>query len=100
MHEPNLQNVPKIFNVENENEELISINLREVFVASENCTLISADYCQIELRILAHLSGDTKLIKSICESDDIFVNVAATVFGIPQYEVGITKEYISLQTPH
>lgn len=91
MHEPNLQNIPKAFEVNDGVKENVSVCLRDIFVPSENCFLVSADYCQIELRILAHLSNDEELIKNICESSDIFLSIGANVFGIPNYEVRLKK---------
>lgn len=87
MHEPNLQTIPKFFAVGDEPDETFEINLRDIFVASKNCILLSADYSQIELRILAHLSRDAELIKNIMEAKDIFVSIAANVYGIPHYDV-------------
>ena len=61
--EPNLQNIPIRF----EEGKLI----RKAFVPEEGCTFISSDYSQIELRILAHISGDEIMIKAFNDGDDI-----------------------------
>ncbi|KAK6623671.1 hypothetical protein RUM43_009523 [Polyplax serrata] len=98
MHEPNLQTIPKFFAVGDEPDETFEINLRDIFVASKNCILLSADYSQIELRILAHLSRDAELIKNIVEAKDIFVSIAANVYGIPHYDVDETLRQRAKQT--
>lgn len=57
------------------------INIRDAFVASPGCLLIAADYSQIELRVLAHLSGDTKLIEILRQAGvggDAFALIAKT----------------------
>ena len=72
--EPNLQNIP----VRLENGRL----LRKAFIADEDCILTGADYSQIELRILAHLSGDENLISAFNNGDDIHRMTASRVFGI------------------
>lgn len=72
--EPNLQNIP----IRQEQGRL----LRKAFVPSEGCTLVGADYSQIELRILAHLSGDENLIDAFNNGDDIHRNTAARVFNL------------------
>lgn len=73
--EPNLQNIPI------RSEE--SREIRSMFVASdENHTLIDADYSQIELRLLAHCSGDEKFINAFKNNIDIHKNTASNVFGV------------------
>lgn len=72
---PNLQNVP----IRTE----IGRQIRKAFVAEEGKVLISADYSQIELRILAHLSGDAALTAAFEADQDIHAAVAAQVFGVP-----------------
>lgn len=72
--EPNLQNIP----IRQEQGRL----LRKAFVPSAGCTLVGADYSQIELRILAHLSGDENLINAFNNGDDIHRNTAARVFNL------------------
>ncbi len=73
--EPNLQNIP----VRGE----IGAKIREAFIPEEGWRLLSADYSQIELRILAHLSGDEHLIESFNKDEDIHARTASEVFGIP-----------------
>ncbi len=78
--EPNLQNIP----VKTEEGRKI----RKAFIASsKDNVLLSADYSQIELRILAHLSGDKQLAKAFKEGLDIHAFTAALVFGVEEKEV-------------
>ncbi|BES88137.1 DNA polymerase theta [Nesidiocoris tenuis] len=72
MHNPNLQHIPRDFTV---NNELFS--LRSAFVAKPGNVILSADYCQLELRILAHFSQDPDLLSSIHNEADVFVSIAA-----------------------
>ncbi len=73
--EPNLQNIP-IRTPEGS-------ELRRFFVAKEGYTLIDADYSQIELRVLAHMSGDENLISAFNSGTDIHSATASQVFGVP-----------------
>ena len=57
--------------------ENFHIALRETFVASEGCVLLSADYSQVELRLMAHVSGDEELIAAFKSGDDVFKQMAA-----------------------
>ena len=77
--EPNLQNIP----VRMELGRLI----RKVFVPQEGCVFVDADYSQIELRILAHCSGDEQLIRAYREARDIHRMTASQVFHTPFDEV-------------
>jgi DNA polymerase-1 len=77
--EPNLQNIP----IRDEEGRRI----REAFVAKPGCLLISADYSQIELVILAHLSEDENLIAAFREDKDVHVKTAALIFGIDEKDV-------------
>ncbi len=77
--EPNLQNIP----VRMELGRLI----RKVFVPKEGCIFVDADYSQIELRILAHCSGDEQLIQAYREAKDIHRMTASQVFHTPFDEV-------------
>ena len=74
--EPNLQNIP----VRTE----LGRNMRKFFVSENGKTLIDADYSQIELRILAHLSGDKNMQESFISGKDIHTSTAAQVFGMPE----------------
>ncbi len=77
--DPNLQNIP----VRNEEGRRI----RQAFVAEKGCKLLAADYSQIELRIMAHLSGDRGLLDAFASGKDVHRATAAEVFGIPLAEV-------------
>ncbi|MBQ3058298.1 MAG: DNA polymerase I [Clostridia bacterium] len=73
--EPNLQNIPVRTNE--------GKRLREFFVAGKNKVLVDADYSQIELRVLASMSGDENMINAFTSGADIHTATAAQVFGLP-----------------
>ena len=73
-NDPNLQNIP----IRTEEGRRI----REAFIAPANCVLISADYSQIELRIMAHLSEDEGLLNAFAEGKDIHQATAAEIFSV------------------
>jgi DNA polymerase-1 len=77
--EPNLQNIP----VRGE----WGTRIREAFVAERGCVIISADYSQIELRILAHLSGDRGLGEAFRDGLDVHARTAAEIFGVKEGKV-------------
>ena len=77
--EPNLQNIP----IRMELGRLI----RKVFLPADGCVFIDADYSQIELRVLAHMSGDEKLIAAYRQAEDIHRITASEVFHVPFDEV-------------
>ena len=77
--DPNLQNIP----VRTQEGK----NIRKVFVADKNKVFIDADYSQIELRVLAHLSKDLVMIDSFKNNLDIHYKTASEVFGVPIEEV-------------
>jgi DNA polymerase-1 len=72
--DPNLQNIP----VRGDDGKRI----RAAFIAADGCRLLGADYSQIELRLLAHLSGDPVLVDAFRRGDDIHARTAAEVFGV------------------
>ncbi len=78
--EPNLQNIPV--------KTAEGRRIREAFIAPPGCVLVSVDYSQIELRIMAHLSGDAGLVKAFAEDADIHRATAAEIFGMEHDEVG------------
>ena len=80
--EPNLQNLP----VRTEQGQLI----RKLFIPSSGNTLLGADYSQIELRVLAHLSKTTDLIEAFQQQKDIHTTTAMKVFGVQESEVTAT----------
>jgi DNA polymerase I len=73
--EPNLQNIP----IRNP----AGRRIREAFIAPPGWKIVSADYSQIELRIMAHLSGDAPLKHAFVQGDDVHRATAAEVFGVP-----------------
>lgn len=81
--DPNLQNIP----TREEEGRLI----KKAFLADDDSVLLSADYSQIELRILAHISHDETMIKSFQNGDDIHTRVASDIYGIP-FEAVTKKE--------
>jgi DNA polymerase I len=72
--EPNLQNIPV--------RRAEGRRIRQAFVAPPGCMLLAADYSQIELRIMAHLSGDESLRAAFAEDRDVHQTTAAEVFGV------------------
>ncbi|WP_374325915.1 DNA polymerase I [Azonexus sp.] len=78
--EPNLQNIP----VRTDEGRKI----RTAFVATEGSSIVSADYSQIELRIMAHLSGDARLLDAFAHGEDVHRATAAEIFGVTPLEVG------------
>ncbi len=81
--EPNLQNIPIRMELGRE--------IRKVFVPKEGCVFVDADYSQIELRVLAHISGDKNLIEAYNEAQDIHQITASKVFHTPLNEVTKTQ---------
>lgn len=77
--DPNLQNIP----IRSEEGRRI----RQAFIAAPGYRLVAADYSQIELRIMAHLSGDAGLLHAFAAGEDIHRATAAEVFGIPPADV-------------
>ena len=78
--DPNLQNIP----VRTEEGRRI----RTAFVAPQGSSIVSADYSQVELRIMAHLSGDDRLLDAFAHGEDIHRATAAEIFGVTPLEVG------------
>lgn len=77
--EPNLQNIP----IRNEEGRLI----RTAFIAPKDCVILAADYSQIELRIMAHLSQDENLLKAFAQGWDIHAATASEIFQTPLAEI-------------
>ena len=77
--EPNLQNIP----VRSEEGKQI----RKAFIPSENSYLLSSDYSQIELRVLAHISNSRSLKNAFINGEDIHTHVASDIFDVPESEV-------------
>jgi len=79
---PNLQNIPV--------RENLGQEIRRSFIAGKGCILLSADYSQIELRLLAHLSQDKQLISAFIRGEDIHRETAAEIFNV--LPLGVTPE--------
>lgn len=77
--EPNLQNIPVRLEMGRQ--------LRKVFIAPEGCQFVDADYSQIELRVLGHISGDENLIDAFQKGQDIHTRTASEIFGVPMDQV-------------
>ncbi|XP_012529717.2 DNA polymerase theta [Monomorium pharaonis] len=84
MHEPNLQNVPKDFSFADNN---LVLSVRMAFVPTLGNIMLSADYCQLELRLLTHFSQDSVLCKIMRQPGDIFKNIAAKWNNVTEEQV-------------
>lgn len=73
--EPNLQNIPV--------RKAVGRELRKMFIASDGCKIVCADYSQIELRLMAHFSEDENLIKAFNDGLDVHKFTASRAFGVP-----------------
>ena len=85
--DPNLQNIP----VRTE----LGRQVRRAFVADSDCQLLSADYSQIELRVLAHMSQDPSLLEAFRRGEDIHASTASQMFNIPINEVDAEQRRIA-----
>ncbi|NMS89058.1 DNA polymerase I [Clostridioides difficile] len=77
--EPNLQNIPIKMEM--------GRKIRKVFIADDNCKLVDADYSQVELRVLAHMSQDENMIEAFKHNEDIHTKTASQVFNVPMEDV-------------
>ncbi len=77
--DPNLQNIP----IRTE----LGREIRRAFIAEQGSSLLSADYSQIELRVLAHMSHDQGLIRTFQEDEDVHTRTASEIFGLPHEEI-------------
>ncbi len=77
--DPNLQNIP-VRTAEGR-------KIRQAFIPEDGCLLLSADYSQIELRIMAHATGDPELQKAYREDEDIHTKTATQIFGLPAADI-------------
>ena len=88
---PNLQSVPRDYQLCYEGDtsgplpadQHTDVSIRNMFIAASGCVLLSADYSQLELRIMAHLSGDECLQKALTGNQDVFKVMASDWLGIP-----------------
>lgn len=86
-NDPNLQNIP-VRTAEGR-------RIREAFIAAPGHRIVSADYSQIELRIMAHISGDASLLRAFSQGEDIHRATAAEVFGVTPLEVNADQRRIA-----
>ncbi|XP_035438786.2 DNA polymerase theta [Spodoptera frugiperda] len=95
MHEPNLQNVPRTFSIPCEyltvhsavSDEVVEFNCRNIFKSAPGYVIVSADYCQLEMRILTHFSQDQVLMKIMNSDMDVFKAIAASWSHVCEDEV-------------
>jgi DNA polymerase-1 len=86
-NEPNLQNIPI--------RTAAGRRIRECFIAPPGAKIVSADYSQIELRIMAHLSADENLRRAFRDGEDVHRATAAEVFGLPLESVGADERRVA-----
>lgn len=99
MHEPNLQNVPRTFSIPTSfltegpnvttSGDVIEFNCRNIFRAESNWVFVSADYCQLEMRILTHFCEDPVLVGIMKSDEDVFRSIAASWGGVAEENVRI-----------
>jgi DNA polymerase-1 len=77
--DPNLQNIPA--------RTEMGRQIRQAFIPQDGWVLLTADYSQVELRLLAHFSGDENLRRAFAEDKDIHASVASEIFGVPEEQV-------------
>ncbi len=77
--DPNMQNIPV--------KTALGREIRKVFTAGDGFVLVDADYSQIELRVLAHMSGDSRMQEAFRENADIHTKTAAQIFGVAEHMV-------------
>ena len=85
--DPNLQNIP-VRTAEGR-------RIRAAFIAPPNARIVSADYSQIELRIMAHLSEDARLLEAFAQGEDVHRATAAEIFGVTPIEVGADQRRVA-----
>jgi DNA polymerase-1 len=87
---PNLQNIPIRTDLGRE--------IRRAFVADEGCLLLAADYSQVELRVLAHVSGDPAMLAAFSRGEDIHASTAAAIYDVPLAEVTRDQRRVAKMT--
>ena len=87
---PNLQNIP----IRTE----LGRQIRRAFVAEEGWLLLAADYSQVELRVLAHISGDPAMLAAFARGEDIHASTAAAIYGVPLSDVTPEQRRIAKMT--
>jgi len=87
---PNLQNIPIRTDIGRE--------IRRAFVAEPGWRLLAVDYSQVELRILAHISGDPTLLAAFARGEDIHASTAAAIYGVPLHQVTSAQRRVAKMT--
>jgi DNA polymerase I-like protein with 3'-5' exonuclease and polymerase domains/5'-3' exonuclease len=87
---PNLQNIPIRTDIGRE--------IRGAFVAEDGCLLLAADYSQVELRVLAHISQDPAMLAAFARGEDIHASTAAAIYGVPLAEVTSAQRRVAKMT--
>jgi DNA polymerase-1 len=87
---PNLQNIPIRTDLGRE--------IRGAFIAEDGCLLFAADYSQVELRVLAHISGDPTMLAAFERGEDIHAATAAAIYGVPLDEVTQAQRRVAKMT--
>jgi DNA polymerase-1 len=87
---PNLQNIP----IRTE----LGREIRRAFVAEEGWRLLAADYSQVELRVLAHISGDPAMLSAFARGEDIHASTAAAIYGVPLADVTRDQRRVAKMT--
>jgi DNA polymerase-1 len=87
---PNLQNIPIRTDIGRE--------IRGAFVAEQGCLLLAADYSQVELRVLAHISQDPAMLAAFARGEDIHASTAAAIYGVPLAEVTQAQRRVAKMT--
>ncbi len=85
--DPNLQNIPE--------RTAEGRRIRAAFIAPSGASIVSADYSQIELRIMAHLSEDARLLEAFAQGEDVHRATAAEIFGVTPLEVGSDQRRVA-----
>lgn len=85
--DPNLQNIPARTDLGRE--------IRQAFIPRDGWKLLTADYSQVELRLLAHFSGDAAMKQAFVENKDIHSSVAAQIFGVPESQVNSEQRRVA-----
>ena len=93
MVNPPLQHIPKRFIIQKES----TVRLREMIIARTGFQLVSFDYSQLELRVLAHLSNDNKLKTCLTNNSDFFISLAADLLKISEHEITAEQRHNAKQ---
>ncbi|KAL1915366.1 uncharacterized protein VTP21DRAFT_6824 [Calcarisporiella thermophila] len=92
-NDPNLQNTPhqidftELSGPNKSKKKQVVLNVRDAFIAAEGNELLSVDFCQIELRIIAHMSKDPILIDALCSCQDVFIKIASELHACAETDI-------------